>query len=184
MTQMIIVWDPIGSRLEGEVVSDVQALQLAARGVVLLPATPRLFQLSGVGGFTKRSWGDGQMLDMAIPKLNCPLTIYLAKELRTLHWAVRLVPASAAARAGLGARSGQLRLTADGNQPGVVNASYQPEGSPVDLRALPDADMHGGWTITGKGIVSPSGDGYAGFALYGAGAGVRVLWAALTQAEV
>jgi hypothetical protein len=179
MTQQIVVWDPAGMYPEGAIVTDLQSLALLARGIVLLPVVPRLFQSSGVGGYARRAWGDGVDLDTQMPRLTCPLTIYMAKELRTLHWRARLVPKTTGA-----ALFGQVRLAADGNQPGAQNVSFQPEESVVDLRALGAPDANDGWTIGGKGIVSPSTDCYAGFALYGTGAGLRVVWAAISQAEV
>jgi hypothetical protein len=179
MTQQIVVWDPTGEHPEGALFNDVQAMSLAARGVALLPVAPRLFAASGVGGYARRAWGPGVDLDVQLPRLSCPLTIYLAKEMRALHWLARLVPSASGA-----AHHGQLRLTADSNQPGTQNASFQPAGNAVDLRALGAPDAHGGWTVGGKGGVSANLDGYAGFALYGTGAGLRVTWAALSQAEV
>jgi len=179
MTQKIVVWDPKNEIAEGTLVTDVQAMQLEPLGVALLPVVPRLFEASGVGGYAKRQWGPGVALSPHMPRLSCPLTIYAAKELRALHWCARLVPDGTGV-----VPNGQLRLTADGNQPGVLNASYQPNGNLITLGSLGKADAAGGWTVGGKGVVSPSGDGYVGFALYGTGSGIRVLFAAISQAEV
>lgn len=180
MTMKIVVWDPSGAMPEGSIVTDLPALSLAAAGVVMLPVVPRLFESSGVGGYAKRAWGPGVELSQHMPRLSCPLTMYAAKELRGLHWVARLAPISVAPFPEV---HGQIRLTADGNQPGVLNASFQ-GGAHVDLKALGPIDARGGWTVGGHGIITPSGDGYTGFALYGVGSGLRVLWAAISQAEV
>lgn len=180
--QRIVVWDPEGEFWEGALVDEARARQLEGRGTVMLPFVSRMFSMGGVGGFHKRAWGSGWALPTGIPALFCPLTLRGAKELRALHWAARLVPATPA---GPHAYDGHLRLAADGTQPGVAHAGYVPdaEAVTVDFRQLGAPDAHGGWVVRGRGLVSPSGDGYYGFGFYGSGAGLKVAWAAISQAE-
>ncbi len=183
MTQKIVVWDPAGEFWDGALVDEQRGKQLEVRGAVLLPVVMRLLGIGGIGGFQKRSWGSGWPLASPAPATYCPMTIYGARELRALYWAARLVPASPE---GPHEYAGQLRLSADGSQPHSMPTGYSPTVGAVasNLSQLGEPDEHGGWTLRGNGAMSPTSDGYYGFTLYGYGPGLRVAWAAVSQAEV
>lgn len=179
--QHIVVWDPEGEFWEGGLVDASRARQLEARGVILLPIVPRLFAAGGIGGFHKRAWGAGWPLPPHVPAVHCPLTIHGSKQLRALHWAARLVPENVV---GEHSYDGQLRFMSDLTQANVQHASYLPEGAAFELSKLGPLDPRGGWIVRGRGSLSPTTDGFMGFAFYGFGPGLKMAWAACSQSEV
>ncbi len=175
----IVIEDPADEFWEGAVVVPSQANVVESRGGVVLPCDPRLFRLSGIGGFHRRAWGSGVPLGTSIPKMHCPMTIYVAAELHSLHWAARLVPDFD--RRVEPPYTGQLRIAADTGQPYAISGGV---GSIDDgrqhLARLGEPDERGGWTIRGRGSLQASNDGFVGIALYGMAMGLRVVWSAVS----
>lgn len=175
--QSIVVWDPTGDYWEGALVAPQRAEVIRSQGGCVLPAAPELFRLSGVGGFTKRSWGSGWPLNFLHPQLACPLTVLLTEGYRGVHWAIRLVDDGSREP---GQIQGTLRLSSDTSQSYALKASLTPIGSPILGANLGKPDEYGGWTLTGRATVHPPQMGHHGFALYGTMPGCRVAWAALS----
>jgi len=177
----IVIDDPTGKFWEGALVDRSRANVLRAAGVALLPVDPRLFTACAIGGFHKRAWGAGFPLDAHIPRMNAPLTMFLASRLTKIHWCARLIrdtryPADLSP-------VGTLRLTIDSGQSwanaGCALSSLKQ--NTVNLAELGPPDEEGGWVISGESMISVPREGFAGFALYGSAPGLAVVWAAITQ---
>lgn len=185
--EQVVVWDPEGEYWPGALLKAPDLNQagqvvtgagladaLAARGVVLLPVVPKLFRLSGVGGYAKREWGAGWPMSIGVPRNISPLTMYCTTDYGELHWVARLM--------GEGSCEGSLKLVSDASQPNPLRAGLTYDGvmSQVDLRNLGPADKHGGWVVGGRARVKFASDGHYGFGLYGAASSLRVVWAAVS----
>lgn len=177
----IVVWDPAGEFWEGSLIDPAKEGAIRTRGGVVLPTTPELFHLSGVGAFMKRAWGSGWPLDQPAFKSCCPMTVYATPLMEVAHWAARLMPdPSAAERYAEGELpSGQIQLVADTPQGNAWRASVRSKNL-VQGAALGRPDADGGWSVGGEAHVGFPQDGYYGFALYGMMPGVRVEWAAIS----
>lgn len=175
----IVVWDPEGKYWEGSLVGEAQATVIRGRGGVALPVDPELFKVSGIGGYFRRGWGAGWPCDHGVPKMFCPMTIYVTPEHRQLHWAARLIPEDDRIASGI---QGPATMTIMG-YPARANthcATITPTVGLRPLRELGAVDAHGGWNLVANAIANPAVEGNHAFALYGAAPGVRVAWAALT----
>lgn len=181
----LVVEDPTGEWWEGALVEESRKAQLEARGVVLLPVLPDLFRRSGVGGFHKRAWGAGWPVLPARPTIVAPLTLYCSASFAFVHWAARVMPSSEQyeriENSEKGVIQGFLRFIADASQAIPNKAGCQPvvecDLSTLDNRTVQER----GFIVRGSAKVSIPGDGHYGFALYGAAAGLRVVWAAASQ---
>jgi hypothetical protein len=178
----VVVWDPEDEYWEGGVVDNAQGERLKARGVAVLPVLPELFKLSGVGGYSKRSWGAGLALDALAPQMVAPLSLYYTPQQRGLVWSARLVPD---AMRPVARPTGRIRFAADSGQRTPHTASYQ-EKSEAELRPekFGEPDAYGGWTVGGHGLVSGGSEGHYGFSLYATAPGLRVVWVAATMVPV
>jgi hypothetical protein len=176
--EMIVVEDPKGEYYEGSLVGRQRAIQLQARGVVLLPVEPDLFKLSGAGGYFRRAWGSGWPLDAAHAVMSCRMVLFCDPLHLNLHWAARLVSAEVSIPASQ--PHGFLRISADTSQRTPHNVRLTPVGLPVDTRTLGPQDDRGGWTVGGRALMSCPGEGHYGMALYGHAPGMRILWAAVS----
>ena len=173
----IVVEDPAAEYWDGSIVDSRRANILSTRGVVLLPVVPALMRLSGVGGYYKRAWGAGWPLASSPPKMHAPMTIYVVPEYRTVSWAARIMGEDDNRES----YQGQIRLAADGSQPHASNTAgvSGAHNTPVDFGKLGPRDEYSGWVIRGEAqILTAGAGGHFGLALYGEGAGLRVVWAA------
>lgn len=180
----IVVVDPKGEYWEGALVDPHTALMIEARGAVVLPTTPSLFRISGVGAFAKRCWGAGIPIDAVTPRVIAPLTIYVEPELRTLHWAACLVrdhsiPDAAGSRDLLGS----LRLVSDTAQPSSTQGGVAAAQRAVVHLHEHKLDDKGMVIIRGTASIVPSSPGHAGVGLYGTGYALRLVWAAVSLSE-
>jgi len=177
----VVVWDPEDKYTEGSLVDDGVAAMVKGRGGSVLPVDATLFELGGCAGYMRRGWGAGWPVDFSMPKMFCPLTLYITKEQRTIHWSARLV--STLVRTGPGdvdpRRDGVIQLAAAPSRGNTLQAPLTPKVVPPRLMDLGPADAHGGWLIGGTAQVNVREEGNHSFALYGSGAGVRVAWAAI-----
>ena len=183
--QFIVVEDPKGTFYEGSIVDSRRAAQLEAQGVTLLPVMPEMFELSGVGGYFRRSWGAGFPLDTPHPVMAAPMMLYCDPEHPGLHWRARIEPSEARAlvmASGDGLYNGQggLRIAADSGQRTPHSSRLMPVGPNVDVTKLGKPDARGGWTVGGRATIQCASAGHYGFALYGNALGLRVLWAAMS----
>lgn len=177
----LVVEDLAGQYWPGAVVDVLKANTLRTRGVSMLPVAPRMFRLSGVGGYAKREWGAGWPMDEHVPRLHAPITVYCKEDLGNLHWLARLAPAGGAPKQ----LDGSLILVSDAQQPNPLRLGITPdEREPrVEGRALGKLDDRGGWIVGGKARCRVPQDGHYGLGLHGAIAGLRVVWLAVSQAE-
>jgi len=188
MTSYIVVEDPQGTWWEGAIVDEGRQRQLEARGVVLLPCIPDLFRRSGVGGFHKRAWGAGFPIDPIKPAIVAPLVLYCTQHFNALHWAARVALDEAHLEK---VKNGDkavfdgafIRFIGDSSQANPNKCTVAPNVianmSELDDRTLVDD----GFILRGSSIASFSSDGHYGFALYGTARGLRIVWAAATQAQ-
>jgi len=184
----IVVFDPKGDYWEGALVDEHTAMVLNARGAVVLPTSPELFRISGIGGFMKRSWGSGIVFDYPTPRVIAPLSIYVTPELRTLTWAARLIREPGSEDRNV---IGQLRLVSDSAQPsstqGGVGAHELSSrdgrfANVINIQEI-QPDEAGNLIARGVSRVVASAPGISGVGLYGTGQGVRLLWAAVSLSE-
>lgn len=174
----VVIEDPEGKFWEGELVDGQRVNELHARGVALLPVHPELFKLSGVGGFSKRSWGKGESLDGFVPRIVCPLTIHtLGDPFRSIHWAARLEGKPGQGIARIAADAGR------GNMARAVVADDRFQANAVDIAKLGRPDPAGGWTVYGRANLHVPGEGFYGLGLYGFAPGMRVVWLAATVTQ-
>jgi hypothetical protein len=172
----IVVWDPEEKYWEGSLVDDGVVTQIVGRGGVALPVDAQLFEFGGCGGYMKRAWGAGWPIEFGTPRMFCPLTLYVTKEQRVMHWAARLVPTNPLKPA----VSGSILIAAPPPRGNTLHAPITPRTPTKQLQELGDVDAYGGWTIGGLAGITVRQEGNHGFGLYGAALGVRVLWAAVS----
>ena len=178
----IVVEDPSGERLEGEIVNHQRSEQLATRGVTCLPVCPDLFDQSGVGGYMRRAWGPGWPLHAPSPRMNAPMTIFCTSRHTLLHWCARLTATDACARAAAAGMlpTGQLRIATDPSQHLAHLSKLSPLAGPIEAGRLGPPDERGGWVVRGKTGLSVADEGHYGFAIYGHAPGLLVTWSAVS----
>ncbi len=182
----IVVSDPTGDFWEGSLVDDARARQLESHGVILLPVIPDLFRSSGVGGFHKRSWGAGWSLNTSAPRMIAPLTMYCSKDFSVVHWRARLIPEDGflalLQKGEPELLTGSLRISGDPSQANPNKISLTPK-EVIDIRTLTEKQLvDGGFNIGGSATARVPQDAHYGLALYGFAPGLRVAWAAVSQA--
>jgi hypothetical protein len=184
----IVVYDPEGEYWDGSLVNPLVKNQLEARGVILLPTLPSLFKLSGVAAYAKRSWGAGLSLDFPAPKLHSPLTMFCDQRYTILHWAARLLPdPSFLKKLEAGDPEllhGFLQISTDSSQVIPGKAGVHPKNPNVDVRALTKQKIskRGDFIVQGFANLRIPTDGHYGFGIYGYAPGLRLVWAAVSQA--
>lgn len=182
----IVVEDRSGDWWEGSLVDATRANQLAARGVCLLPVVPDLFRQSGVGGYHKRAWGAGWMLDTAIPRIVAPLTMLCSRELPVLNWCARLVPEASfidKLKVSPDLLSGFIQIAADPGQVHAHKIGVTPAET-IHMKSLTqDMLVDGSFYVKGTARAIPTADAHFGFGLYGMSPGLRVAWAAVSQSR-
>jgi hypothetical protein len=187
----IVVDDPSANFWEGAIVEASRAHELRARRVVTLPIEPGLMSRSAVGGYFRRSWGSGWPISGPVPKMVCPLILYVRREeesFRRIHWVARLVTETRDALEHVRSGNtvlGQLRLASDSGQFGsmTVGLGAPEQWKPIQGSDLGRPDSENGWTVYGDAIITAPTDGMAGFALYGSLQGLAVAWAAISQSR-
>jgi hypothetical protein len=164
---------------EGTIVDGERAIAvLQSRGAPMLPVDPSLFDRNPIAGYSRRSWGNGgQRFERMIGHRACPLMLYVIPGTPTLHWTARVEPIEDTTES-----KGTFRLTTNTGVHGVTLTG----GLVADDRASvidcpPDAN--GGWTIGGSVRVNCAMEGFLALSIYGAAVGLRVVWAAVTQAK-
>lgn len=184
MNHHVVVWDPEDKYWEGSLVDHSVAVQIRQRGGVALPVDPSLFQVAGTGGFFKRAWGAGWVCDFQTPRHFCPLTLYLLKDYKILHWAARLVPTERNVECTSAPDdSGMITLMSMPARGNSMQASLTSRTAAKRIRDLGPCDSNRGWTIDGNAFANVSGEGQHAFSLYGTGSGIRVAWAAITSVK-
>lgn len=181
----IVVSDPEGKYVEGDLVNHNSALLLRGRKGISMPVDPGMFQVAGCGGFFKRMYGEGFLVEHTVPKQFCPMTLYLLKAHRVIHWAVRLIidpKVKESQKDGL-TSLGTIQLASTPPRGNVYQATLTPRTQAKALRDLGPPDAEGGWTIEGTCFVNVMNDGNHSFSLYGSGQGVRVAWTAITAVQ-
>jgi hypothetical protein len=194
-TKYVVVWDPTGRWHEGSIMGE-EAKAAESTGAVLLPVDTDSLRLSGVGGWSKRTYGEGVVLgQMNGPA--APIVLYCTPNLFEVSWAARLVPAPlthgssgleaiadrarAALLDGHGA-NGVLRIASDTSQ--RAPRAHAPIGSHVvapDIRKLGKPDQFGGWTVRGHSKVHVASEDIFPFSLHGAASGLAIEWFAVSQ---
>lgn len=180
----IVVWDPSGEYLEGQVVGMELKGYVESHGGAVLPVNTDFFRLTGVAGYHRRAWGLGIPIETISQNKFCPLSLWIDARLRRYDWKAMLVPTDTAmVKAALGGNvisQGSLRLIAEAGVVGELRASLHPEGPVVDGAKLGVPNSDECWLVGGGGAIDVRSDGFYGFALYGAMLGMRVAWAAVT----
>ena len=172
----VVVWDPSGCAPIGHLIENRLRIQAAEReGVVLLPADPDLIDRGPVG-YVQRHWGEGIPFHRMVGTRGAFLALHAIVERPHLHWVVRLQPIAPGI-----APQGHLRLITDSALPGTAVASLGASAESVDLGKLGALDERGGWTVIGRYPLLVTRGGYLSLCFYGVAAGVRIMWAALTQ---
>jgi hypothetical protein len=185
MDKHIVVYDPKNEYWEGGLVTQEQATQLGARGVITMPIAMELMKRSGVGGFHKRAWGSGVPIDVNVPAVHCPLTLFCAPEYNVLRLVARLQcnPAFVGKLREGEKLIGQIRLSQDTGQSTPFTAGLSGNTHPIAAGDLGAPDAQDGWFVRAQAHLAVPMEGHYGFGLYGAIAGVRVAWAAVSLAS-
>lgn len=170
----VLVHDPKGLLPDGDIFTDAQARAhpRKSEGLVFIPVDPMLYKQSGVGGYQKRVWGSGFELSDAMPKMHAPLMLFGTPEHKKLTWRARIVK-----KVPNPTMNGQLRIAGDRGQPTPHYAGVSQENA-IMMSLLGAPNDGDGWIVGGEARVSITLEGHHGFALYGAGGGLRVAWAA------
>ena len=185
-TNRIVVWDPKAEYWEGSLVPASLEPMLVARGVALMPCAPELFKRGGAAGYVRRGWGAGYPLDQGVPRMHCPITMLVLVGYTILHWRARLVCTpehDARMKATAFRPGGMLRFVGDGAREQTTHLHASQITPAIDMREIGPKDVHGGWTVGGRVMVQPQNDRHCGFALFGAGDGIRVAWLAVTATK-
>jgi hypothetical protein len=188
MNYHVVVWDPRGEFAEGSIVQGEQAHQIQTYGAETLPVMPDLFRHHGIGGYMRRGWGSGWPLDHSVPKMTCPLSLYIpgnigATQTATepsrdalVHWCARLEPASKLVKS----FTGVFRFASDPSQPCANFCGFAEQWDPRPIAELGPVDAHGGWVLRGRAKFRPTAEGVFAFAFYAAAVDLRVTWAAVS----
>jgi hypothetical protein len=188
-TDHVVVWDPSGDFWQGGIVTQEVADSLVPAGVVMLPVERRLLEQCAIGGFFFRSWGAGVPLPAGVPRMVCPMAMYVARLNNSqpdaptrLSWVARLVQV---APYGVAEKpTGMIRLAPDSGQLGTFSGGVSAtDKTAVDLSLLGAPDAHGGWTVRGEAGVNVAIDAVLGLGLYCSGEGARIAWAAVSQSR-
>jgi hypothetical protein len=187
--ERIIVWDPEGEYWQGGIVDVATAMPLAARGVAMLPIDRRLLKLGALGGFFFRAWGAGWPVEGSVPRMCCPMALRVAPfdggvsgVPNRIYWVARLVPDGVPEEKWK--PLGTIRLAPDSGQQGAFgNGLTTTPRTLVDLSTIGKADEHGGWTVGGDAVFGSQLDQTIGLGLYCSCPGVRIAWAAVSQAD-
>jgi hypothetical protein len=176
MLKMIVVQDPLGEVLPGEVVTgEATAAKLIRRRVVMLPVDDDVGD-SAVAGYFHRAWGAGWLFDSMAGTRGCPMLLQLKPDRLHVYWAARVVPDVGVQIEDV---QGQLRLVADTSGGGLGGLS-QTKMAPR-LEQLGALDPDGGWTIGGRCTIGVSQAGLIALSIYGVAKCARVQWAAVSQ---
>jgi len=172
----IIVWDPSGELVEGQLIQGPNAEQQVERrsAVVSLPCDPELMWSRGARGYFRRSWGTGWPITRNAGERVCPLTLDVVTDRPYLHWVTRIVPCG-------GDPIGQFRLTTDSGQSNLAGGLSAVDNPVLILRDLGKPDAAGGWTLRATSRLSTNLEGILGLSLWATARDVAVLWAAVTQ---
>ena len=176
MSAQVVIFDPEGIELEGELLTGNRAEVARARGVVCLPVVPDAIRRSAFAGWAKRSYGSGWLYTSHQGTRGCPIMLHASPVLPIIHW-----KAQVAVDASLGTVGGTLRLAIDTAQLGAHPAGLMPESNPVVIGALGEPDARGGWIVGGRARANIPADMFLALQLYGALAGARVQWFAVSQ---
>lgn len=177
MSEMVL-FDPQGTYWEGALVSgDVARVIRSNRGATI-PIDTDLLNLNAVAGYYSRSFGGGIKPSTAVPARICPMLLYTVPPGTVLNWRLRLQAVEGEQP------TGSLRIVTDSSQrnayAGGLNAG---EGSGVAFGQLGDPDQFGGWEVGNQMRISPV-EGYLSLMVYGAGTGVRISRATVSQTAV
>lgn len=175
--QRIVVWDPSGKYIEGDILEGNSAQTVAARQAATLPVDKNLVERCAVAGYVRVGYGHGWQYDPQHSRRGAPVALYVAPELPVLNWIARLEPIDEdkPVRA-------RLRFAVDPAQMGCIAGGISVDGSVnLDLESGHAMDHHGGMTIGGRVTYATNYAGLAGFNLYGSLSNARVMWHAITQ---
>lgn len=186
MRHAVVVFDPSGNQLDGEVISGNAIGVAQARGVALLPVELELLRHGGVSGYSKRSYGRGWRYNPVGATRGCPLVLHVSAGFDALEWCARILPETPPPAAeGEVAEplplGGSIRMAPDTAQVGAGAIGISPETPAIQLQLLGPPDAAGGWTVTGRARMGITGDMFLALQLYGQMAGARVVWFAASQ---
>jgi hypothetical protein len=181
---------------EGEVVLEKQLVDIrAADGIELLPVDLDLLSRSPIGGYFRRSYGEGLVLDSNLPKRFVGATLFLSQYCQMIYWKAEIVAMQDVAlrireRAGNALElEGSLTLIADTAQHTPFGHVGLKAPSPFDFRQLQRQKLEVEksmtpytWVIGGQAPIYVPQDGIYGLALYGRAMSFRLNWFAVTQA--
>lgn len=164
----IVIVDP-GGTPAGSVITESEKPGIEAKGGVTLPCYPKHLIDSGVGGFEVREHGRGLILESLSAQMFAPMVLFADPDCRKVHWAMGIEfgdPSKV---------TGSLGLTADTRQ----MCGEKLDVSSSDTFVLKPTKA-GRAILKGSATIRPHHPGLYTFAWYGAGAGARVMWTALT----
>ena len=180
MKHAVVVEDPAGELLEGEILSGNAIGVAQARDVVLLPVEYDLLRRGGVSGWSKRAYGRGWRYDAVSATRGCPLVLHVAADFPLIEWKARLQGEPGGPTAG-SLVTGSLRMASDTAAAGGGALGMAPETASVQLQLLEAPDAGGGWIIGGRSRAMIPGDMFLTLQLYGLVDGARVVWFAASQ---
>lgn len=175
MERAIVVHDPAGIVLDGQIISGHNAIEAARRaGLVVLPHEGGR-DGEAVGGYFRRAWGDGLALRRGVGTRLCPMLLHVEPGRDWIYWAAIVVPNGPEPK-------GVVRLTSDiPRQFSQAAAIALTEDAVPRIEALERGKPY--WAIGGRARISISAPGYVALSLYGAGSDIAVTLGAVVQAR-
>ena len=173
MERAIVVHDPAGIVLDGQIISGHLAVAAAQRaGLVVLPYEGGR-DGEAVGGYFRRAWGEGVKLHRSVGTRLCPMLIHVEPGREWIYWSAIVVPTGPEPK-------GVVRLTSDIPRQFAQAAAISLTGEPAPrIEALQRGKPY--WAIGGRARLSVSAPGYVALSLHGAGEDIAVTLSAVVQ---
>lgn len=174
--ERVVIWDPSGAHLEGEVLKGLTTEQGLDERLITLPIHAELIDRCGAGGYVVRRFGKGVEYDANDRRFGCAISLYAFPGYRTLSWVARVVSTRGDAQI-----EGTLKLTGESGKPGGASGGLIATEPPFPLTASKLDASGKGVLIGGKAQLAIAQPGFLSLALFGLMTGGRVEWLAVSQ---
>jgi len=137
MLNAIVVHDPRREVPDGQIIrGELEVAKAKSHGLLLLPVDLD-HAADGLGGYFRRGWGTGWLMNRNSGERACPMALGADPEFGWIYWAAWVVSSGGDPR-------GSVRLASDTTVPGVMQAGIGASDA-ADLGGNPE-----GFAIAGK----------------------------------